>query len=83
MAIDVTLTIAGGESIPLAVDVAEDVELSIGGVRSYSGSIDVEPASYAQVLPTAGRVVTENIVIEPIPSNYGLITWNGSVITVS
>jgi hypothetical protein len=35
------------------------------------------------VLATAEKVVTRNIVINPIPSNYGLITWNGSTLTVS
>ena len=25
----------------------------------------------------------KNIRINPIPSNYGLITWDGSVLTVS
>lgn len=32
---------------------------------------------------TENKTTQQNIVINPIPSNYGLITWNGSVITVS
>ena len=83
MAVDVTLSIAGVESIPLAVDVSEDLALSIGGERHYSGPTDIVPDGYVHILPTAGRVATENIVIEPIPSNYGLVEWNGSFLRVS
>ena len=50
---------------------------------AYTGELTVTPGSQAQVLETAGLLVPENIVVEPIPSNYGLITWNGSTITVS
>lgn len=49
----------------------------------YDGSYSVTPSAEEQTLPTANRTTTENIVIAPIPSNYGLIVWNGSVITVS
>lgn len=49
----------------------------------YHGSTDITPTDSAQVLNTQGMVVGENIIIEPIPSNYGLITWNGSTLTVS
>ncbi len=51
--------------------------------EEYSGATVVTPSSEVQVLPTEEKVVLENIVINPIPSNYGLITWNGSVLTVS
>ena len=51
--------------------------------EEYSGATVVTPSSEAQVLQTESKVVLENIVINPIPSNYGLITWNGAVLTVS
>lgn len=50
---------------------------------SYTGSVVVTPSAEAQTLETAGLMVSENIVINPIPQNYGLITWNGSKLTVS
>lgn len=50
---------------------------------AYTGELTVIPSAQVQVLETAGLLVPENIVVEPIPSNYGLITWNGSTITVS
>lgn len=49
----------------------------------YSGSTRVIPSTQQQTLETAGLTVVENIIVEPIPSNYGLITWNGSTLTVS
>lgn len=49
----------------------------------YAGSTHVIPSQEQQTLETAGMTVLENIIIEPIPSNYGLITWNGSTLTVS
>ena len=49
----------------------------------YSGQTEVTPSEETQTLQTANRTVLQNIVVNPIPSNYGLITWNGSTLTVS
>ena len=52
-------------------------------IETYSGSYNVIPTSEQQILLTKHLRMAENVTIEPIPSNYGLITWNGSVLTVS
>ena len=49
----------------------------------YTGDYDFIPSQELQTIPIAGLKATQNITIEPIPQNYGLITWNGSTITVS
>lgn len=49
----------------------------------YTGPTSVTPSADQQVLQTEGLMLPENIIINPIPSNYGLITWNGSTLTVS
>lgn len=49
----------------------------------YTGDYTITPSSESQVLQTENLRMTDNVVINPIPSNYGLITWNGSTITVS
>ena len=54
----------------------------VGGIP-YSGSYEVTPSIDTQVLSTASRMLSQNVVVNPIPSNYGLITYNGSTITVS
>lgn len=49
----------------------------------YSGQTEVTPSEGTQTLQTVNRTVLQNIIINPIPSNYGRITWNGSTLTVS
>lgn len=53
------------------------------GARQYEGSYTVTPTTQRQTLLTANKLMTDDVTIEPIPSNYGLITWNGSTLTVS
>ena len=52
-------------------------------IEEYDGQYEVTPTLETQTLNTEGLKMTDNVIINPIPSNYGLITWNGSVITVS
>ena len=54
-----------------------------GSAEPYEGTYEVTPTTSTQVLATAGKKLAEDITINPIPSNYGLITWNGSSLTVS
>ena len=49
----------------------------------YEGEYEIYPTTEEQILPTEDRNLTENIIIHPIPSNYGLITWDGATLTVS
>lgn len=49
----------------------------------YSGATEITPSEETQTLQTANKTVLQNIIINPIPSNYGRITWNGSTLTVS
>lgn len=49
----------------------------------YTGSYEITPRSTQQVLYSKNKLMTDDIRVLPIPSNYGLITWNGSVLTVS
>ena len=52
-------------------------------IPGYEGEYTVTPQAVEQILQTKDKLLTDNIVINPIPSNYGLITWNGSTLTVS
>lgn len=49
----------------------------------YDGPTVFEPGPEPQVLETRNTVLLENITINPIPQNYGRITWNGNTLTVS
>lgn len=64
--------------------VAEIATRIIGGdIPAYGGPYVVTPTRETQTLMTKERAMTANVIINPIPSNYGLITWNGSSLTVS
>ena len=41
------------------------------------------PTAYTQVIECENRVMLDDIRINPVPSYYGLITYNGRTITVS
>lgn len=49
----------------------------------YEGSYEVTPSAETQTLPTSGLLMSHDVVVNPIPSQYGLITYNGSILTVS
>lgn len=51
--------------------------------EAYEGPTTFTPTDQTQTILIAGQTPAENITINPIPSNYGKITWNGSVLTVS
>ena len=55
-----------------------------GGTRPhYHGQTTFTPTQQTQVAQTSGLIVDADIIINPIPSNYGRITWNGAVLTVT
>lgn len=55
----------------------------VPAIDEFPGPYEVTPTSTAQTLATRGLLSTADIVVNPIPSNYGLIQWNGAVLTVS
>lgn len=50
---------------------------------TYTGDYEVTPSDEVQTLYTAGKRMTNDVTIHPIPSNYGRIEYNGAVLTVS
>lgn len=49
----------------------------------YEGAYIVTPLAEPQTLATRNLRMTDDVTIAAIPNNYGLITWNGSTLTVS
>ncbi len=68
------------EHIPL--DVATEIVIRAEG-DYYEGSYEITPSETQQILPVRELTMRENLTINPIPNNYGLITWNGYTLTVS
>lgn len=59
------------------------VSSSGGSFDRYDGPYAVTPSNESQTLNTEGLLLSQNITVEPIPSNYGLVEWNGSYISIS
>lgn len=85
----VILTIETSPTVLLTIEQPEDIVLEIGettiihGGDIYTGEYEFTPTEETQTVPINGLVATRNITIDPIPTNYGLITWNGTTIMVS
>lgn len=75
----VTLNVAGSESVGLAAEPHIVVDRS----TIYDGAYEWTPSESVQTIEIADKKALDNIIINPIPQNYGLITWNGSTLTVS
>ena len=50
---------------------------------NYTGEYEVTPSAETQTLDTAGKRMTRPVKVNPIPSDWGHITYNGAVLTVS
>ena len=77
------LSVEGTLGGSLSADPSLEGTLSVGGFNTYAGDYEVTPSDETQVLRTANMITLEDIIINAIPSNYGLIAWNGSALTVS
>lgn len=88
---NVVLEIAAEDGIEFSIaDNQDTAVLRIGNpliIRDpdppYEGPYTVTPSASRQTLATRGYAMTGNVVIEPIPQNYGLVSYNGSIITIS
>lgn len=56
---------------------------SVSNAEVYEGDYEITPTGEEQIIPIMGKIAADNFTIKPIPQNYGLITWNGSILTVS
>lgn len=55
----------------------------VQGAPVFTGAYEYTPSAEQQIIEIKGEKAVENIVIKPVPSNYGLISWNGSTLTIS
>ncbi len=81
----IQVTFSQSETFDVALS-ADDFSVDFSDMHragDYSGSYEVTPSAVTQTLQTTDKILSQNIVVNPIPSNYGLIAWNGSVLTVS
>ena len=61
---------------------AEHLDVHVKALPDYDGPLTVVPSDVAQTLPLAGRSGTADVVVAPIPSDWGRIVYTGGIITV-
>lgn len=87
--ITLELTPEDEEYIDLLLDESEiEIELSmedegVGEYPVYKGAYEITPSLETQTLETAYMVLTNNVVVAPIPSNYGKISYDGSTLYIT
>lgn len=88
--VDIRLEVIEDAPLALAVDesgASLTMQLSdpyIGGMLpAYGGEYTAVPTRAAQVFSTENTSMLHDFTVQPIPSNYGLIEYDGSVMTVS
>ena len=84
--IDVTFQEDNSFNVTFEPDNTFDVDFGqTSGVSGdeYQGTYEVTPTTSEQTLSTTNKVLTHNVIIHPIPQNYGLITWNGATLRIS
>ncbi len=67
----------------IEVEATLTTNIEYSEMPSYDGAVEVTPSAEAQVLETRNTALYQNITINPIPHNYGLISWSGLGIKVS
>ena len=77
---DIEVTI-GANIAPITTNFSEAIV--VADVPTYDGAYTFTPTKETQTVSIANKKATADITINPIPNNYGLITWNGSTLTVS
>ena len=75
--------------IPLKIEYVGEIKLGMEtevrttDVPDYTGEYTYTPTTETQTVQIRDQKATGNITINPIPNNYGLITYNGTTIRVS
>lgn len=90
---DNVVVIGGEVTLESIIDGDASLSLSSDGVYGsimqydshslYAGSYEFTPSAERQTISIGDKIASQDITINPIPSNYGLVTWNGSFLTIS
>ena len=75
-----TLEITGGQERHATISVQGTGMIP---VPKYAGPYEFTPTAEEQTVRIARMQATQDITINAVPNNYGRITYNGSVLTVS
>lgn len=78
--VEVKMSVASSD---VAVPMSMDASYMMIDTPIYHGAYTYTPTSETQVISIHGQMAERDIVIDPVPSAYGRVTWNGSYLTVS
>lgn len=58
------------------------VKISVSAIRppEYDGPYTFTPNESSYIFNTSGKMVGNDIVIDPIPDNYARMSWDGTVL---
>ena len=67
----------GDANVVLRIDGQSSIQYNYSDIPLYEGEYIFTPSDNEQIVQIADHKASANIVINPIPSNYGKVTWNG------
>lgn len=69
----------------LSADLLAVVRAGTGSsdIPLYDGAYFFVPSDHQQVINTKGKMMGENVIIDKVPSNYGLIEYDGFQVRIS
>lgn len=83
----ITAKIRAKQTVKATVNVANAITGKLSfretSAEKYTGKYRFTPTNKIQVIESENKLLLQNVIIEPIPKNYGLITWNGSYMRIS
>lgn len=77
-----TVTLQG--TLQSTADLSADLTVPpIRGGIPYGGNYEITPTEEIQVLETRGKILSRNITIQPIPTDYGKVTWTSGHLLIT
>ena len=78
------IVLDGEVSLNLHLDGTPDkvIKVTEYDLPVYDGITEITPSQDTQVLQTSNKALTRNIIVNPIPEDYGRLLWSGNTLTV-
>lgn len=70
------------DDVGIDLGVSEQIVIEDHDTLPYRGEYEFTPTEDVQTVHINGLRATRNITINPIPENYGRLTWTGNTLTV-
>lgn len=71
-----------GLILPVDGELGTITKVTEHDLPSYTGPTVITPSEETKVLATSEKAVSQNIIINPVPDNYGRLIWAGGILTV-